>query len=158
MREMLEKKIDIICATAVVEVGIDIPNASVMMIEGAERFGLAQLHQFRGRVGRAEHQSYCFLFSETESQSSIDRLHALVASKNGFELAEKDLEFRGPGDMYGSRQTGLPPLKIASLTDYQIIKESKEAVTTLMKENPSLTTWPLVKRKAEQFERSLHLE
>ncbi|MFH1236559.1 MAG: ATP-dependent DNA helicase RecG [Parcubacteria group bacterium] len=158
MRDLLEKKIDILCATAVVEVGIDIPNASVMMIEGAERFGLAQLHQFRGRVGRAEHQSYCFLFSETESQSSIDRLHALVASKNGFELAEKDLEFRGPGDMYGSRQTGLPPLKIASLTDYQIIKESREAVTVLMGEDPQLTPWPLVKRKAEQFERSLHLE
>lgn len=158
MRDMLDKKIDILCATAVVEVGIDIPNATVMMIEGAERFGLAQLHQFRGRVGRSEQQSHCFLFSETETQTSIDRLHALVESKNGFELAEKDLEFRGPGDMYGSRQTGLPPLKIASLTDYQIIKESREVVKTLISKDPELTTWPLIKKKAEQFERSLHLE
>ncbi|MFC1687174.1 ATP-dependent DNA helicase RecG [Patescibacteria group bacterium] len=158
MRNMLDKNIDILCATAVVEVGIDIPNATVMMIEGAERFGLAQLHQFRGRVGRSEHQSHCFLFSETEKQSTIDRLHALVESKNGFELAEKDLEFRGPGDMYGSRQTGLPPLKIASLTDYQIIKESREVVKTLISKDSELITWPLIKKKAEQFERSLHLE
>lgn len=158
MRDMLERKIDILCSTAVVEVGIDIQNATVMMIEGAERFGLAQLHQFRGRVGRSNHQSYCFLLSETESKKSIERLHALVESKNGFELAEKDLEFRGPGDVFGSRQTGMPQLKMATFADHLLIKQTREAVTDLMEKDASLDTWPLVKKKAEQFERSLHLE
>ncbi|MFA6908436.1 MAG: ATP-dependent DNA helicase RecG [Patescibacteria group bacterium] len=158
MRQMADGKINILCATAVVEVGIDVPNASVMVIEGAERFGLAQLHQFRGRVGRAEHQSYTFLFTETESQKSIDRLHALVDSTNGFELAEKDLEFRGPGDMYGTKQTGLPPLKIATLADSLIIKQAREAVGSLVQKDPTLDRWPLLKKKAEHFERSLHLE
>ncbi len=158
MRQMAEGTIDILCATAVVEVGIDVPKATVMMIEGAERFGLAQLHQFRGRVGRSERQSYCFLFTDTENAKTIERLHALVQSKNGFELAEKDLEFRGPGDMFGSRQTGLPQLKMATLSDYQIIKQTREAVKDLLHKDATLSTWPLLKKRAEQFERSLHLE
>lgn len=158
MREMASGSIDILCATAVVEVGIDVPNATVMLIEGAERFGLAQLHQFRGRVGRSTHQSYCFLLSDTESATSIDRLHALVESSNGFELAEKDLAFRGAGDLFGSRQTGVPQLRMATLADHQIIKQTRETVAHLLEEDPSLDTWPMVKKKAEQYERSLHLE
>lgn len=126
MRQMLEKKIDILVASSVIEVGIDIPNAAVMLIEGAERFGLAQLHQFRGRVGRGPHQSYCFLLPTTEDKAEVSRLRALVRSTNGFELAEADLRERGAGDIIGSRQSGLPSFKIATLADHDLIALSRE--------------------------------
>ncbi len=119
-------KLDILVSTAVVEVGVDVPNATVMMIEGAERFGLAQLHQFRGRVGRAEFKSYCFLFCENPSAKTFERLSALVHLYDGFKLAEKDLQIRGPGEVYGVRQHGLADLKMASLMDVKMIKLARE--------------------------------
>lgn len=155
MKNFQQKKLDILVATPVVEVGIDIPNASVMMIEGAERFGLAQLHQFRGRVGRASHQSYCFIFTESDSEKTIERLNALITAKDGFALAEKDLEFRGPGEIYGYKQSGFPELKIAKLTDYAIIKNTREAAQKLY---PELNKYPLLKQKLAQFSQSIHLE
>ena len=106
MREFKAGQIKILVATPVIEVGIDVPNASVIIIESAERFGLSQLHQLRGRVGRSGHQSYCFLLTESESEETLKRMHAMITAKNGFELAEKDLEFRGPGEVYGLEQSG----------------------------------------------------
>ncbi len=152
------RRIDILVATAVVEVGIDIPNATVMMIEGAERFGLAQLHQFRGRVGRAEHQSYCFVFTDSDNKKTIDRLNALVTAKDGFELAEKDLEFRGPGELYGLKQSGFPELKIAKLTDYELIKKTKEAAEYLFREDPTLKAFPEITARLLVFSKRARLK
>ena len=152
-------KLDILVATAVVEVGIDVPNASVMMIEGADRFGLAQLHQFRGRVGRSEHQSYCFLFTGSDSLNTKKRLEALLTAKNGFELAEKDLEIRGPGEVYGKNQSGfLSSLKIAKLTDYEIIKKAKAMAEKIIKKDPEFLQYSGLRKKIRNFEESTHLE
>lgn len=146
MKDFADNKINILVATSVVEVGIDIPNATVMMIEGAERFGLAQLHQFRGRVGRSDKQSYCFLFTNSRSTQTIQRLQALVESNNGFELAEKDLKFRGPGDIYGYKQSGLPEMKIASLNDLKLMSQTKEATTKILKTDPQMKNLPALKK------------
>lgn len=158
MREFSRNTINILVATAVVEVGIDVPNASVMMIEGAERFGLAQLHQFRGRVGRAKHQSYCFVFTESGSDKTAERLSALVSAKNGFELAEYDLQFRGPGETYGVRQSGFPDLKIATLTDYELIQRTRAAAEQLFAIDQALSAYPALRAKLAKFSSNIHLE
>jgi len=158
MGEFLSGKIKIIVATSVVEVGVDVPNASVMMIEGADRFGLAQLHQFRGRVGRSVHQSYCFLFTDSEAEKTLERLAALVKYHNGFELAKIDLKFRGPGEVYGIEQKGFPELKIASLFDYALIKQARLEAEKLVGLDPSLNRWPELKNKLGEWEKRVHLE
>jgi len=158
MEDFKNRKIDILVSTAVVEVGVDIPNASIMLIEGAERFGLAQLHQFRGRIGRGEAQSYCFLLTESNSKYINQRLKALISCQNGFELAEKDLTIRGPGDFLGSRQWGLPDLIMASLTDISLIEKTKEEVNKILNEDPELKKYPLLQKKLEQFKEKIHLE
>jgi len=157
MREFAANKINILVATSVIEVGIDIQNATIMLIEGAERFGLAQLHQFRGRVGRGEYQSYCLLFTETGNEATGERLQALVESDNGFVLAEKDLEQRGQGEMYGRQQSGLPTLKIATLNDRAIIKEASAAAEKIISEDRELEKYPKLKAKLGEF-LEVHLE
>lgn len=132
MEEMRKGNIHILVATTVIEVGVNIPNATIMAIENADRFGLAQLHQLRGRVGRGGHQSYCILISDTDSKVAVERLKYMTKSENGFDIAEKDLELRGAGEVLGQRQHGLPELKIADiLNDTALLKQSREAVEYL---------------------------
>jgi ATP-dependent DNA helicase RecG len=131
----------------VVEVGIDVPNATVMAIEGAERFGLAQLHQFRGRVGRGEHQSYCMLLSDSPAAELNPRLRAIEETHSGFRLAEIDLDLRGPGELFGTRQSGLLELKVAKLTDVQLIEESRRLASELIAHDPDLGSAPLLSEK-----------
>ncbi|MDD3101529.1 MAG: GxxExxY protein [Patescibacteria group bacterium] len=159
MKKFDQNKINILISTTVIEVGIDIPNASVMIVEGAERFGLAQLYQLRGRIGRAEHQSHCFLFLENEGEKAKQRLKALITAQNGFELAEMDLEMRGPGEVFGTSQAGFfTDLKIARLSDVVILKEAQEAADKVFNKDNSLKTYPLLQNKISQFAQTAHLE
>jgi ATP-dependent DNA helicase RecG len=139
MTAFKEGAYDILVSTAVVEVGIDVPNATVILVEGAERFGLAQLHQFRGRVGRGEWKSYCILLSDDPSEESLKRLQVMTETDDGFVLAEKDLELRGPGDFFGVRQSGLPTLKVARLSDLATLEKAREQAQRLLARDPSLS-------------------
>jgi len=126
MEKFLKHEADILVATSVVEVGVNVPNATVILIEGAERFGLAQLHQLRGRVQRSSYQPYCYLFSETNSQKSMDRLRALVSAKNGFELAEADLILRGAGELSGGRQWGISDIAMDALKNIKLVEAARK--------------------------------
>jgi len=157
MQRFKNKEIDILVATSVVEVGVDVPNATIMMIEGAERFGLAQLHQFRGRVGRGADQSYCLLFP-SEDGLITKRLRALVEAKNGFELAEKDLEIRGPGDIFGTRQWGVPNKIWKALGNAKLVREVRREAMEIIKTDPTLKKYPaLLVRLGESYQ-TMHLE
>ncbi len=138
MNAFRDRALDILVATSVVEVGIDVPNATVMLIEGADRFGLAQLHQFRGRVGRGEHQSYCLLLADKSGATSDERLKVIETCQDGFRLAEEDLKLRGPGEFFGTRQSGLPDLKIAKLSDVKYLEEARAAAQELFERDPKL--------------------
>jgi ATP-dependent DNA helicase RecG len=153
MARFVHGELDILVATSVVEVGIDVPNATVMLIEGADRFGLAQLHQFRGRVGRGEHDSYCLLISDSASPEAQERLQAVERSTDGFELAQKDLEMRGPGEFLGTRQSGFPDLMLASVTDLHLIEAAREAARRFFKTDPDLINPDnrLLARRVAQF-------
>jgi ATP-dependent DNA helicase RecG len=152
MEDFKNNIIHILVSTSVIEVGIDIPNATIMLIEGAERFGLAQLHQFRGRVGRGEHQSYCFLFTKNTSEESKIRLKSMEKHSSGFKLAEIDLELRGPGEIYGIRQSGIPDLKMASLTDFKTIGKAREAAAKIIAGDPLLKNHDLLAEKISELE------
>jgi len=158
MNNFKNGKIDILVSTSVVEVGVDIPNATVMIIEGAERFGLAQLHQFRGRVGRNDMQSYCFLFTDSYSQLTRQRLRAIINAKNGFELAEKDLEIRGPGSLYGTKQWGMPDLAMETLRDLPLVEKTRESAKQLLRTSPNLKEYPALRARLTGIEKQLHLE
>lgn len=146
LEEFRNKKFDILVATPVVEVGIDIPNATIIVIEAAERFGLAQLHQLRGRVGRGDKQSYCLLFTESTNPQTITRLKAMETSNIGAELAELDLKLRGPGDMYGTMQHGSHRLKIASFSDFPLIEKARSEAKNIF---PKLAEYPKLQEKLE---------
>lgn len=137
MQQFIDQKIDILVSTTVIEVGVDVPNASVMMIEGVERFGLAQLHQLRGRIGRSEHRGYCLLMLG-DSQVPSKRIKALESSNDGFKLAEYDLELRGPGAIYGTMQHGQLDLRIAKITDVHLIKSARQAADKFITSNENL--------------------
>jgi len=138
MRRFKDGEFHILVSTAVVEVGVDVPNATVMLIEGAERFGLAQLHQFRGRVGRGEARSYCVLLSDVATEEALLRLQVMAETNDGFVLAERDLELRGPGDFLGVRQHGLPDLKIAQLTDRRTLDLARREALRIHESDPGL--------------------
>ena len=138
MRSFRDGDLDILVSTAVVEVDIDVANATVMMVEGADRFGLSQLHQFRGRVGRGEHQSYCILLADNPSHEAQERLSLMETIYDGFRLAEEDLRLRGPGEYFGTRQTGMPDLKVARLSDIDLIERARAEAARLLEADPSL--------------------
>jgi ATP-dependent DNA helicase RecG len=138
MHSFRDHELDILIATSVIEVGIDVPNATVMVIEDANRFGLSQLHQFRGRVGRGKHQSYCYVLSEDASIQSQDRLGVFQETTDGFRLAEEDLRLRGPGDFIGVRQSGMPEMKVANLSDTPLIELARKMAAQLWENDPYL--------------------
>jgi ATP-dependent DNA helicase RecG len=138
MEQFQRGELDVIVSTPVLEVGIDVPNATVMLVDGADRFGLAQLHQFRGRVGRGRHQSYCLLLADSPGMEARERLKLVERIHDGFELAEEDLRLRGPGDYMGTRQSGLPNLKVARISDYDILAMARQEATRLLESDPDL--------------------
>lgn len=155
IEDFKKNKINILVTTPVVEVGIDIPNATVMLIESAERFGLAQLHQLRGRVGRGEHKSYCLLFTDSNSQISIKRLKSLEKINVGFELAQIDLQMRGQGEIFGLRQSGFDSLKIADLSDLALVSSVQKETRQLLEHDPDLKNFPLLKKRLAQTQEEL---
>lgn len=143
--------IDILTSTSVVEVGVNVPNATTIIIEGAERFGLAQLHQLRGRVLRSSHQAYCYLFSDTKAQKSMDRLKALADTTNGFELAERDLEFRGAGELSGRRQWGMSDLAMDAIQNIKLVEAARKEAQNIVKSDPELKKYPTLRDVVEQY-------
>jgi ATP-dependent DNA helicase RecG len=151
MENFRQGELDVLVATPVIEVGIDVPNATVMLIEGADRFGLSQLHQLRGRVGRSEHQSYCLLLAEAPSEEAQRRLETVVGSNDGFEIAEADLRLRGPGDFFGTRQSGLPTLRMARLSDRDLLVAAREEARRMMASDPKLKAYPSLAALVERY-------
>lgn len=146
MADFVAHKYDILVSTTVIEVGVDVPNASIMLIAGAERFGLAQIHQLRGRVGRGAHQSYCYLLT-SDSKAPSQRLRALETMSDGFKLAELDLELRGPGAIYGTIQHGLLDLRVAKLSDTKLIAAARSAAQEFIDKKEKLARYPHLNRK-----------
>lgn len=151
-------EIDILVATSVVEVGVNVPNASVIIIEGAERYGLSQLHQLRGRVLRGTHQPYCFLFAETMSAKTLERLHALRTAKNGFELAEFDLQQRGAGELYGGKQWGVSDLAMEAIKNLKMVEAARAEATKIIEEDPALNSHPELKKHLDAGINKIHFE
>jgi ATP-dependent DNA helicase RecG len=158
MEEFTKGSIDILCATSVVEVGVNVPNATIIIIEGAERFGLAQLHQLRGRVIRSSHQAYCYIFAEAKSAKTIDRLNALKTAKNGFELAELDLTLRGAGELGGTKQWGITDLGMEAIKNIKMVEAARTEAIRLIEEDPELTNYPPLKQKVHQKAGEFHFE
>lgn len=158
MAEFAAGEIQLLVATTVVEVGVDVPNAVIMMVENAERFGLSQLHQLRGRVGRGQVQSHCILLSDTENPDTLERLRVLCGTNDGFKIAEEDLKQRGPGDFFGERQHGLPEMKIADLAaDSRLLQKAREAADALTERDPTLHTLPALARRVERLMNKMSL-
>ncbi|HXV26951.1 MAG TPA: ATP-dependent DNA helicase RecG [Candidatus Paceibacterota bacterium] len=148
---------DVLVSTSVIEVGVDVPNATVMVVENADRFGLAQLHQFRGRIGRGEHASWCFLIPSADA-TAHQRLDAMVKTDDGFELAEHDLRIRGPGEFFGIKQSGTPDLTMAALADLELVQSARTSARALLKESPDLAAYPLLAKQLDHLSRLSHSE
>ncbi len=158
MLEFSKHDIDILVATSVVEVGVNVPNATNIIIEGAERFGLAQLHQLRGRVIRSNDQAYCFAVSDSKSEKTRERLKALTTAKNGFELAEYDLAFRGSGELYGAKQSGLTDLGMEALKNIKLVEAARTEARALVEEDPELIGHTLIRERVTHISANLHME
>ncbi len=153
-----EKTCDVLVATPVIEVGVDVPNATVMLIEGAERFGLAQLHQLRGRIGRGTAASTCFVMTDDQRPATVQRLTAFVGSTDGFELAEADMKHRGSGDLYGIRQSGLPTFRMATMSDIALMQRIRSVAEKISEQYPSLDAYPLLKKRVNALMKDVHFE
>lgn len=157
LNDFRNNKIQILVSTSVIEVGIDVPNATMIIVEGAERFGLAQLHQLRGRVMRSVFQPYCFIFTDSNSQKTKQRVNALVKAKNGFELAEYDLQFRGAGELGGSKQWGVSDLGMEALKNIKMVEAARVEAQEILKHGPELKNFPLIREKLKQ-NHAIHFE
>ncbi|MSU55518.1 MAG: ATP-dependent DNA helicase RecG [Candidatus Taylorbacteria bacterium] len=158
MEEFKNGKTKILCATSVVEVGVNVPNATVIVIEGAERFGLAQLHQLRGRVIRSNDQAYCYVFADTKTQKTLDRLKALQTAKNGFELAEYDLKFRGAGELSGAKQWGVSDIAMEALKNLKMVEAARTEATRLIVEDETLSLYPTLASAVASRGLEVHFE
>lgn len=158
MQDFSLKRIDILVATSVVEVGVSVANATMIIIEGAERFGLSQLHQLRGRVIRSNHQAYCFVFTESKSEKTRDRLKALTTAKNGFELAEFDLAQRGAGELYAGKQWGISDLAMSALQNIKMVEAAREEAKKIIEKDFEMKKYPLLKEHLESQEQKIHFE
>ncbi len=158
MEEFSEHRIDILCATSVVEVGVNVPNATLIIIEGAERFGLAQLHQLRGRVIRSNHQAYCYLFAESTSVKTAERLKALKTAKNGFELSELDLALRGAGELGGTKQWGITDLGMEAIKNIKMVEAARNEASAIIQKDPHLGAYPKMKELLDQKKLEIHFE
>lgn len=157
MEDFYAHETDILVATSVVEVGVNVPNATVIIIEGAERFGLAQLHQLRGRVMRSSHQSYCYLFADAKSDKTKERMRIFTKAKNGFELAEYDLELRGTGELTGLKQWGISDIGMEALRNTKLVEAAQRSAKGLIKTDPGLSLYPLLKEVVKTYEH-MHFE
>jgi ATP-dependent DNA helicase RecG len=158
MRKFARNETQVLVATSVVEVGVNVPNATVILIEGAERFGLAQLHQLRGRVIRSNDQAYCFLQSESKAQATSGRLKALTTAKNGFELAEADLALRGSGELYGARQWGVSDVAMEALSNLKMVEAARGAAKSIIEKDVALTAHPLLQKRIALLAQNLYGE
>jgi len=158
MKDFTDAKINILCATSVIEVGVNVPNATVIIIEGAERFGLAQLHQLRGRVIRSNDQAYCYVFADAKSQKTIDRLKALKTAKNGFELSELDLSLRGAGELSGTKQWGITDLGMEAIKNIKMVEAARTEAIHMIKDDQELSNYPLLKQKVKEKAGEFHFE
>ncbi len=157
MERFSNHKIDILVSTSVVEVGVNVPNATVIIIEGGERFGLSQLHQLRGRVIRGNHQAYCYVFTESQSDKTIERLKALATAKNGFELSEIDLQLRGAGELYGGKQWGISDVAMEAIKNIKMVEAARKEARRMIAEDPTLDHYPLIKETLKDRE-EIHFE
>ncbi|KKR47369.1 MAG: ATP-dependent DNA helicase RecG [Parcubacteria group bacterium GW2011_GWA1_40_21] len=159
MNDFKDKKIDILVATSVVEVGVNVPNATIIVLEGAERFGLAQLHQLRGRVIRSNHQAYCYVFADTKTDKTLNRLKALKEAKNGFELAEFDLKFRGTGGLYGQKQWGISDIGMEAIKNIKMVEAARAEVKNMIEKDPLLNRYPILQQKlSHRQSATIHFE
>ncbi len=158
MNKFSRNETNLLVSTSVIEVGVDVPNATIMLIMGTEWFGLAQLHQFRGRVGRGNYQSYCFLYTESNSKTTRERLNAMVDCNDGFKLAEIDLKLRGPGEMFGKNQSGFPDLAMSALKDSKLLKDIQEEAKLIFTTDSEFKKYPLFLQRYKEFVEKLHME
>jgi ATP-dependent DNA helicase RecG len=158
MEDFTNKKLDILCATSVIEVGVNVPNATMIIIEGAERFGLAQLHQLRGRVIRSNHQAYCYIFADAKTEKTMDRLKALKTAKSGFELAELDLALRGAGELGGTKQWGITDLGMEAIKNIKMVEAARTEAVEIIERDPELKQYPLLKKKVKEKTGEFHFE
>ena len=157
MKKFYAYEIDILVSTSVVEVGVNVPNANTILIEGGQRYGLAQLHQLRGRVVRGNHQPYCFVFADNKSEKTTERLSAFKNAKNGFELAELDLKLRGAGELYVGKQWGISDIAMEAIKNLKMVEAARKEAKAMIQQDPLLDSHPLLKVEIARKE-DVHFE